>query len=258
MFSCHSRLPTIIVFLATTAAACGGSPSTPPAAAPPADALRVDAAKAGAIGGRVPFAGPPPQNPPIKMTADPACITANPNGAMFETVSVTDGGLDNVFVYVKDGLGKYYFETPTEPVKLDQHACRYVPHVIGIRVGQPLEIVNSDATLHNVHALPQSNQEFNFPQQIQGMKNRKTFAKPEVMVSFKCDVHGWMSAYVGVLEHPYFAVTTRGGRFELKNLPAGTYTVEAWHERLGTRTQTVTLGEKETKDVSFTYKPAAS
>ena len=220
--------------------------------------MRVDAAKAGTLTGRVLFDGPAPANPPIKMTADPACLKANPNGAIFETFTVKDGGLDNVFVYVKDGLGNYYFDVPTESLKLDQQGCRYSPHVFGIRVGQPLEIVNSDPTLHNVHALAQSNPEFNFPQQIQGMKNQKTFTAREVMVKFKCDVHGWMNAYAGVLDHPYFAVTTNGGRFELKNLPAGTYTIEAWHERLGVRSEKITIGEKETKDVSFTYKPSAS
>ena len=220
--------------------------------------MRVDAAKAGTLTGRALFDGPAPANPPIKMTADPACLRANPNGAMFDTFTVKDGGLDNVFVYVKDGLGNYYFDVPTESLKLDQQGCRYSPHVFGIRVGQPLEIVNSDSTLHNVHALAQTNPEFNFPQQIQGMKNQKTFTAREVMVKFKCDVHGWMNAYAGVLEHPFFAVTTNGGRFELKNLPAGTYTIEAWHERLGVQSEKITIGEKETKDVSFTYKPSAS
>jgi plastocyanin len=254
----HLRfLATIVV--ASAACGCGGSqPAAPAAKTPPPNAQRVDAATAGTLSGRVLFDGPPPQNPPIKMSADPVCIRANPNGAVFETFAVHDGGLDNVFVYVKDGLGNYYFETPTEPVKLDQQGCKYSPHVFGIRVGQPLEIVNSDSTLHNVHAVPVANQEFNFPQQIQGMKNQKTFATREVMVPFKCDVHGWMSAYMGVLDHPYFAVTAGGGRFELKNLPAGTYTLEAWHERLGPQIQKVTLGEKETKDISFTFKPAAS
>ncbi len=254
----HLQFLTALTIAA--ASACGGSqPSSPPPAnTPPPNAQRVDAAKAGALTGRVLFEGPAPVNPPIKMVADPACVRANPNGAMFETFLVRDGGVDNVFVYVKDGLGNYYFDAPTEAVKLDQSGCKYSPHVFGIRVGQPVEIVNSDATLHNVHALAQSNQDFNFPQPIQGMKNQKTFTAREVMVHFKCDVHGWMSAYAGVLDHPYFAVTANGGRFELKNLPPGTYTIEAWHERLGTRSQTVTIGEKETKDLSFTYTPAGS
>jgi hypothetical protein len=135
--------------------------------------------------------------------------------------------------------------------------CRYTPHVFGVRVGQPLDITNSDPTLHNIHATPKNNAEFNQGQPIQGMKTTKTFTTPEVMVPFKCDVHGWMNAYVGVLDHPYFATTGTDGKFSLKSLPPGTYTIEAWHERLGAQTQSVTIGAKETKEVNFTFKPAA-
>ena len=126
--------------------------------------------------------------------------------------------------------------------------------MFGVRVGQPLEIVNSDPTLHNIHAMPKANQEFNNGQPIQGMKMTHTFTAKEVMVPFKCDVHGWMNAYVGVLDHPYFAVTGADGTFKLKGLPPGTYTIEAWHEKLGATTQSVTLGAKETKEVTFTFK----
>ena len=238
--------------------ACGSKEPGPAAKAPPADAKRVDPATAGTLAGKVVFDGPAPVNAPIKMSADPTCVSENPNGAAFDTYVVKDGGLDNVFVYVKDGLGNYYFDTPTEAVTLNQKACHYEPHVFGILAGQPLDIVNDDSTLHNVHAMPTGNQEFNFPQQIKGMKNRKTFTTREVMVPIKCDVHGWMKAYAGVMDHPYFAVTQGGGRFELKNVPPGTYTIEAWHERLGTQTQQVTIAGKESKDVSFTFKPAAA
>jgi hypothetical protein len=135
--------------------------------------------------------------------------------------------------------------------------CRYHPHVFGMRVGQPLEIVNSDPTLHNIHALPKANKEFNTGQPIQGMKTNHTFDGKEVMVPFKCDVHGWMNAYVGVLDHPYFATTGMDGKFELKTLPPGTYTIEAWHEKLGSTTQSVTLGPKESKEIMFTFKAPA-
>jgi plastocyanin len=248
------RLRPVLAVLFVLCTACGGDSKNTPPAGPPADALRVDVAKAGNITGRVIFEGAPPANAPVKMTGDPTCMKTN-TGLTFETYMVKDGGFDNVFVYVKDGIGNYYFDVPTEPVKLDQQGCRYVPHVFGARVGQPIEITNSDETLHNVHAVANVNREFNFGQHIKGMKNTQVFTAREVMVPFKCDVHGWMTAFGGILEHPYYAVTSGGGRFELKNLPAGTYTVEAWHEKLPAQTQTVTVGEKETKEISFTFKP---
>ena len=143
---------------------------------------------------------------------------------------------------------------PTEPVKLDQHGCRYVPHVLGVRVGQKLAISTATTPCTTSTRCRTPNGEWNKGQALKNMVDQKAFTKPEVMVPFKCDVHNWMHAYVGVLDHPYFAVTHDGGKFELKDLPAGTYTVEAWHEKLGTQTQTVTLGEKESKELTFTFK----
>lgn len=236
-------------------AACGSDSSksaepASPAAAP--DAKKVDTATAGNITGKVVLEGTAPANPVIKMASDPACGNAEVRG---ESYVVDNGSLQNVFVYIKDGLGnKYIFDTPTEPVKLDQKGCHYTPHVIGVRVTQPLEVINSDATLHNVHGMPETNREFNQGQPVQGMKNTVAFTAPEVMIPFKCDVHSWMNAYVGVVSHPYFAVTGSGGKFELKTVPPGTYTIEAWHEKLGRQTQSVTLGDKESKELTFTFK----
>jgi plastocyanin len=245
--------------------ACGGgetsnksgdasSPSATPAG------QRVDTATAGSVSGVVNIDGAVPANEAIKMNADPVCIRENKTPQFQETYLVSSDGktLGNVFVYVKDGLGNYVFDTPTAAATIDQKECRYHPHVFGMRVGQPLEIVNSDPTLHNIHAMPKGNSEFNNGQPIQGMKMTHTFDKPEVMVPFKCDVHGWMNAYVGVLPHPYFAVTKDDGKFELKDLPPGTYTIEAWHEKLGPMTQSVTLGAKETKQITFSFKPAGA
>ena len=249
-----SRLPrpVLAVFL-LAAAACSGAEDK--AAAPGgANALRVDAATAGTIVGRVAFEGEVPENPAIKLAGDPLCARAHPDGMTFENFVVKDGGLDNVFVYVKDGLGNYHFDVPAEPVTLDQQGCRYVPHVLGARVGQAIEITNSDETTHNVHSLPDVNREFNFAQYVKDQKNTETFTAPEVMIRIKCDLHGWMSAYVGVVEHPYFAVTTQGGKFELKGLPPGEYTIETWHEKAGTQTQKVTVGPQETKEIGFTYQ----
>lgn len=244
--------------------ACGGSnqnqqSSVPassgaaaPASAPAAPA--VDPATASTVTGKVTFQGTPPPAQPIKLSSDPYCQKANPGLTTETEVVGKDGALGNVFVYVKDGLGNRTFPAPSEAVVLDQKGCHYTPHVLGIQVGQPLQIVNSDDTLHNVHGLPKANKEFNQGQPIQGMKMTHTFSTKEVMVPFKCDVHGWMNAWIGVLDHPYYAVTSADGSFSLKGLPPGTYTIEAWHEKLGTQTQTVTVGEKETKDVAFTFK----
>jgi plastocyanin len=241
------------------AVACGGDARQPPPATPQAGAEKVDAATAGVIAGRVIFQGTPPENRVLKLSGDPACAREHPGGYVFDTFVVEDGGLDNVFVYVKDGLGNYHFETPAEPVKLDQKGCRYTPRVLGVRIGQPIEVSNSDDTMHNVHALPDVNGEVNIGQHKKGLQNTHIFTAAEVMVPFKCDVHGWMNAYIGVVSHPYFAVTKDGGRFELKGLPPGTYTVEAWHEKAGTRTQQVTIGPKESRGVTFTFTaPAAA
>ena len=243
--------------VAVFAAACSGGAPAPAARTPPPGAKRVDEATAGRVSGKVSFEGTVPENAPVKLESDPACVREHPDGLKLDTILVNNGGLENVFVYVKDGLGSYYFDAPSTPVTLDQKGCNYSPHVFGVRAGQTLEIVNSDQTMHNVNAMAKVNPAFNLGQAIQGMKTPKVFTAPEVMVRIKCDVHGWMNAYAGVLNHPYFAVTANGGAFELKNLPAGTYTIEAWHEKLGTSTQSVTIAEKETKDVNFSFKAAA-
>jgi len=253
--------------LAATVAACGGKQETSSTSGEPSapggtpSGQKVDSATAGEVTGTVALAGTAPANEAIKMNADPVCVKENTTPQSQETYEVADGKLGNVFVYIKDGLGNYVYDTPTEAATIDQMNCRYHPHVFGMRVNQPLTIINSDPTLHNIHALPKANKEFNNGQPIQGMKMTHTFDTKEVMVPFKCDVHGWMNAYVGVLDHPYFAVTGKDGKFDLKTVPPGTYTIEAWHEKLGTMTQSVTLGAKDTKDITFLFKasgPAAT
>jgi plastocyanin len=246
------------VALSASLVACGGGGSEEAVPAAAAGGQKVDPATAGDVKGTVALNGAAPKNEPIRMNADPVCVKEAKGPQFQETYVVSgDGKLGNVFVYVKDGLGSYVYDPPAAGAKLDQHGCRYAPHVFGVRVGQTIEIINSDPTLHNIHAMPKNNQEFNNGQPIQGMKMNHTFKAKEVMVPFKCDVHGWMNAYVGVLDHPYYAVTGTDGAFELKGLPPGTYTIEAWHEKLGASSQSVTLGPKEAKDITFTFNAAA-
>jgi len=203
----------------------------------------------------VKFDGQPPAPQMISLNGDPKCVSENgaPQRAEEQIVVGNNQALQNVFVYVKDGLGAFGFPIPSEPVVLDQDKCRYTPRVLGVRVGQALQVRNSDPLLHNVRSNAVINQAFNKSTPIEGMKFDHVFATKEVMVPFKCDVHGWMSAYVGVLDHPYFGTTAPDGKVVLANLPPGTYTIEAWHEQLGTRTTQVTIGPKESKDVSFTF-----
>ncbi len=247
----HMGAAAAALALALAGTGCGGTQpeQAAPAAEPAVTINPVDPATAGSITGRIAFAGTPPAPQPIKTASDPNCQTA----LTTESLVVTGGALKNVFVYVKDGLGSLRFPVPATPVVLDQKGCRYMPHVLGIQVGQPMQIVSSDPTLHNVHAVAERNREFNTGQPVPGVPHTHTFSTTEVMVPFKCDVHRWMTAFVGVLDHPFYAVSSDDGRFELKGLPPGTYTIEAWHEQLGTQTQTVTIGAQETKDVAFSF-----
>ena len=245
-----------LVLLSTLLVGCGGGTSENAAPATSAPITNpVDPATAGNMSGKVTFEGTPPKVATFRMDSDPNCGQPGTT-ASDETVLVGEGGaLQNVFVYVKDGLGDLKFPVPSTPVVLDQKGCHYTPHVVGVQVGQAFEVLNSDPTLHNVHALPTANREFNTGQPLAGLRHNHRFSTREVMVPFKCDVHPWMRAYVGVLDHPYFGVTGADGTFMLTGLPPGTYTVEAWHEKLGTQTQMVTIGAKESREVAFTFKP---
>lgn len=243
----------VALVAALVSAACGGGGGEEESPAPAAVVTNpVDPATAGRIAGTITFAGTPPPAEPINMASDPYC-EAQPAATTQTVIVGSEGGLRNAFVYVKEGLGDLAFPIPATPVVLDQEGCHYVPHVLGIQVGQPLEIVSSDDTLHNIHAIPEQNREFNRAQQSAGMTHTHLFSARDVMIPFKCDVHKWMSAYVGVLDHPFYAVTGEDGAFELPGLPPGTYTIEAWHETLGTRTQTITVGEQQTASAAFTF-----
>lgn len=240
-----------LVLLAGTLAC--GSPT--PAVPPPAAAPVVDPATAAAVTVTVNFAGAAPAPVMMRLDGDKRCVAeVGSDQRADESILLGTGtALQNVFIYVKDGLAGRAFPIPTEPVVLDQDQCRYTPRVLGVRVGQPLTIRNSDPLLHNVRSEGEINQPFNMSTPVEGMKFDRTFATREVMVDIRCDVHAWMRAFIGVLEHPYFGTTGPDGRVALNNLPPGTYTIEAWHEQLGVKTQQITIGAKELKDVSFTF-----
>ncbi len=213
-------------------------------------------ALAGNIVGKVNFKGAKPAATMIKMNADQKCLKMHggKDVASDQVVVNPNNTLGDVFVYVKKGLEGKTFPTPTQKVVIDQKGCMYHPHVFGMMTKQPLEVINSDPTLHNIHALPKNSSQFNIAQPIKDMKITKTFDNPEVMVKIKCEVHNWMAAYVGVLPHPFFSVTNDKGEFEIKNLPPGTYEIEAWHEKFGTQTMNVTVGASDTKTADFTYQ----
>ncbi|MBX3396482.1 MAG: carboxypeptidase regulatory-like domain-containing protein [Phycisphaerae bacterium] len=204
-----------------------------------------------AIRGKVHFEGTRPVPKPLPMSGDAVCSRA---AAVLDPSKIVnpDGTVPNVFVYIKQGISQRY-PAPAEPVLLDQVGCMYVPHVFGIQVGQTLTIRNSDPTAHNVHSLATKNNKFNFAQPTAGMTRNEKFTREEIMVKVKCDVHGWMSTYAGVLNHPFFAVTSDTGEFEITRLPAGQYTVEIWHETFQKQQSQITLKAGETADLNFTY-----
>jgi plastocyanin len=215
---------------------------------------RPDTASPGSVAGRVHFQGPPPKLTTYTMNADPACAKLHPGSNPTEDfVTGSDGTLGNVIVFISDGLGGRTFDPPSEPAVLEQKGCQYKPHVLAMRANQKLKLLNSDTTTHNVHPVPANNREWNKAEPA-GSEMEDTFAREEIAIPLKCNVHPWMRGYVAVFKHPYFAVTNKDGSFDLHNLPPGEYTVEAWHEKLGTLTQKITVAPGESKSVDFTFK----
>jgi hypothetical protein len=206
------------------------------------------------VKGTVKFDGTAPKPTRIDMSQDPICAKAHPTPATTEDVVVgTDSGLANVVVYISDGLTSHDFQPPQQPAMLEQKGCQYRPHVLALQASQKLDIVNSDETTHNIHPNPSNNREWNMTQP-HAMPLEQTFAREEIAIPVKCNVHPWMKGYIAVFKHPYFAVTDKNGSFELKDLPPGTYTITAWQEKLGTQIQKVTVGASEAKALDFTFK----
>src|ERR671914_2035042 len=207
-----------------------------------------------AVNGTVSFAGTAPANPTIDMSAEAACRAKHSGAITDPQVVVKDGKVANVIVYVKSGLpANATYSPPAQTVELDQEGCLYEPRALAVMAGQTIDIKNSDPVLHNIKAVPKINRGFNISQPTAGMVSKRKFDRPEQMVPLECNVHSWMHASVGVMPHPYFATTGEDGKFEIKGLPPGTYEIEAWHEKLGPKTMSVTVGDGETKTADFNF-----
>jgi plastocyanin len=218
------------------------------------------AVAAATITGTVTFDGKAPTLRPLAMDADPACAKKHTGPVANEMLVLGNANaMGNVMVWVSKGLpaGKTY-PAPSTPVTLDQKGCQYVPHVMGIMVGQAYRILNSDGILHNLHALPKINSGFNKPMPATVKETTATFGKPEPLFPIKCDVHPWMQAYIGVYTHPFFSVTSTDGKYTISGLDPGTYEITAWHERLGMQTASVTVGATDTKTQAFKFAAPAA
>jgi plastocyanin len=246
----------MLALLGLVLAGCGNKepaaeqPAAPAASSAPA-ATPIDPATAASISGTVKLDGAAPKAAMIDMSQDPACKGMN----MAENVVAGGGNLSNVFVYVKDGLGSRTFDAPTAVITLDQSGCKYHPHVLGVMTGQTIKIVNSDPTTHNIHPTPKDNREWNESQPPSSAPLEKTFAREEIMLPVKCNQHPWMRMFVNVVKSPFYAVTGPDGKFEIKGLPPGDYTIAFVQEKLGEQDVKVTLAAKDTKTLDATFKP---
>ncbi|MFQ5724511.1 MAG: carboxypeptidase regulatory-like domain-containing protein [Terriglobia bacterium] len=251
---------TIVCLVTLFGCGRGEEPEQPQPPTERAAGKTVDPATAATIQGRVLYQDGQPRRNRIRMAADAVCIQQHQGPVYSQEVALNDNGtLRYVFVYVKSqALADYSFPTPTEAVVLDQRGCLYTPHVIGAQTNQEIKIMNSDPTTHNIHPIPRNNREWNTSMGPNAEPLLRSFPREEVMIPVKCNVHPWMRSYVGVLSHPFFAVTGQDGTFKISGLPPGDYTIIAWQEKLGTVEQTVTVGASETQEVDLSFTPGGS
>jgi plastocyanin len=247
---------TLFAWCLIAASACAPEPAGPPPPPPGAIPAGQSIGNA-AIEGRVRFDGAPPPRRPIRMSSEASCQRPGVEPLSEDMIVAPDGGLKNVYVRVVAGLGDRLFAPPASPAVMDQAGCAFAPHVLDVQAGQVIEFANSDPIVHNVRAIGEKNRVFNISMPGKGKTVRRYFAVPEI-VKIRCDIHAWMAAFIAVEGHPFHAVTGDDGAFVLKGLPAGTYTVEAWQEKLGTQSGSVTIKDGETGRIDFTFHAATS
>jgi hypothetical protein len=206
--------------------------------------------------GTVKLEGAAPKRAVLSMAKEPTCAAIHKTPPLAEDVVVgSGGGLQNVVIYISEGLPDMVWEAPATPVILSQDGCTYTPHVVALQTNQKLRIVNGDKTSHNIHPMPSGNPEWNKSQPPGVPPFEESFSRQEIGIPVKCNVHSWMRAYIAVLRHPYFSVSNESGAFDIKNLPPGNYTVTAWHEKLGTSMQKIAVVAGESKALQFVFKP---
>ena len=249
------RIPATLVF-AFALTHCGSNSERPSDKVRSGPVVSPDEANGATLSGKVAYSGAPHVAKIIDMSANPQCEHTHKNHPLTadDIVVNANGTLRNVFVWVKTGVPAQNWAVPSAPVAIDQQSCMYRPHVIGVMVGQNIRISNDDPVNHNIHPIPMANEEWNDTQSAGEAPKLRSFSRQEVMVPVKCNVHPWMRAYVGVVAHPFFAVTGDDGSFTIKGLPPGTYTIQSWHEKFGTQELQVTVGARESKAVDFSYK----
>jgi plastocyanin len=245
-------MKSLIVIAMLTLAGCS-KPQPKPVASEPVY-FKVDPATAGSVSGKILFTGKAEPPKKVDMEEDPQCNKLHRTPILDPTIAVNKNRtLANVFVYIKGGLEGKKFAPPTFAAVMDQKGCWFEPRVLGIQTGQEFEVTNSDPVTHNIHPRAHVNREWNQSQAEGTAPLERKFMEQEIMIRVKCNIHHWMHAFIGVVDNPYFAVTGSDGTFELKNVPPGEYTIEAWQEELGVVVQRVTVAPSAKTEVAFTF-----
>jgi plastocyanin len=250
-----SRRTPLAITLALASLLAGCHKGAPPTAEQPAF-TKIDPATAGSVTGTISFKGDAPSQIPIDTSQDPACALSDPKQFSSEQYLVQHGDLANVYIYIQSGLSDRVYAAPVTPVVLNQKGCRYIPHVLAVMAGQPIEVHTSDMTMHNVHPEPTlpANHESDITQAPMGQPVTMRFPQPETMISVRCNNHPWMEAFINVAPNPFFAVSDGDGHYQIQGLPPGTYKLAAVHEKLGEKDTTITVAAHAATTANFAFE----